>query len=467
MSRTPVGSSSQTVSSLAVGRAIRRRTLVFAQLSGHGTPRRSSSGFDFSSRPHWPTGRAELVHSPTRISREPAAACRRSPAIPTSCAARSASRTSGSTTRACSTRPSSRPWSPRRARCWWSPAPAAARRARSSSASPAWSSRASTRSAILLLTFTRKAAEEMLRRAAGLLDGRCEQVAGGTFHSFANLVLRRYGARRSAWRARSPSSTAATPRTSSACCAPRMGLDKKDKRFPRKQTIAEMFSMAVNKSRPLRELIEARYGHLAEHADDLAALGGRVPRLQGRAPAGRLRRPAGQAARAAARPRVGAHRSSRSATATSWSTSTRTPTRCRRRSCALLAATHDNVMAVGDDAQSIYAFRGANFRNIMDFPTLFPGTRVITLEENYRSTQPILDLANAIIAQATRALHEDAVHPPAGAARSRCWSRPRTRTTSRASSASASSSCARRACRCRRSPCSSARASTPSISSSS
>src|SRR5512145_200266 len=46
---------------------------------------------------------------------------------------------------------------------------------------------------ILLLTFTRKAAEQMLRRAAGLLDGRCERVAGGTFHSFANMVLRRYG----------------------------------------------------------------------------------------------------------------------------------------------------------------------------------------------------------------------------------------------------------------------------------
>ena len=66
----------------------------------------------------------------------------------------------------------------------------------------------------------------------------------------------------------------------------------------------------------------------------------------------------------------------------------------------LLAASHDNVMAVGDDAQSIYAFRGASFRNIMDFPSLFPGTKVITLEENYRSTQPILDVANAIIAQA-------------------------------------------------------------------
>jgi len=66
-------------------------------------------------------------------------------------------------------------------------------------------------------------------------------------------------------------------------------------------------------------------------------------------------------------------------------------------------------MAVGDDSQSIYSFRGATFRNIMEFPDLFPATRIIKLEENYRSTQPILDLANAVIERAaekhTKILH--------------------------------------------------------------
>jgi DNA helicase-2/ATP-dependent DNA helicase PcrA len=60
-----------------------------------------------------------------------------------------------------------------------------------------------------------------------------------------------------------------------------------------------------------------------------------------------------------------------------------------------------NIMVVGDDAQSIYAFRGADVRNILRFPDLFPRARLIRLEENYRSTQPILDLGNAILKRAS------------------------------------------------------------------
>src|SRR6201998_504458 len=66
----------------------------------------------------------------------------------------------------------------------------------------------------------------------------------------------------------------------------------------------------------------------------------------------------------------------------------------------LLAAPHRNVMAVGDDAQSIYSFRGANFRNIMDFPEIFAGARVVKLDQNYRSLQGILDVANEVISRA-------------------------------------------------------------------
>ncbi|MDQ1331331.1 MAG: ATP-dependent helicase UvrD/PcrA, partial [Thermodesulfobacteriota bacterium] len=68
---------------------------------------------------------------------------------------------------------------------------------------------------------------------------------------------------------------------------------------------------------------------------------------------------------------------------------------------SLLTGRNKNIMAVGDDSQSIYAFRGANFKNIMKFPVLFPGARIIALEENYRSDQPILDLTNVIIERAS------------------------------------------------------------------
>jgi DNA helicase-2/ATP-dependent DNA helicase PcrA len=251
--------------------------------------------------------------------------------------------------------------------------------------------------AILLLTFTRKSAAEMLRRAAGLLDGRCEQVSGGTFHSFANIVLRRYGSGLGL-----QSGFTILDRGDAedviGLLRARMGLDKKEKRFPRKQTIGEMFSMAVNKSRPLRDLIEDTYSHLAEHADDLVALASDY----GAYKAARqvvdyddlliklhelLREHPGVRGQLSRRHRfimVDEYQDTNALQASI---------------VRLLAAEHDNVMAVGDDAQSIYAFRGADFRNIMDFPKLFPATRVIRLEQNYRSTQPILDVANAVVTQ--------------------------------------------------------------------
>jgi DNA helicase-2/ATP-dependent DNA helicase PcrA len=66
-----------------------------------------------------------------------------------------------------------------------------------------------------------------------------------------------------------------------------------------------------------------------------------------------------------------------------------------------LAHEHQNIMVVGDDSQSIYSFRGADYRNMLDFPSLFPKARIIKLEQNYRSTQPILALTNALMEQAS------------------------------------------------------------------
>jgi len=249
--------------------------------------------------------------------------------------------------------------------------------------------------AVLLLTFTRKAASEMLRRAAGLLDGRCEQVGGGTFHSFANLTLRRHGGVLGL-----SSGFTILDRGDGedviGLLRARLGLDKKERRFPRKQTIAELFSASVNRDRTLAVLLDEHYAHLAEHGEDLIAL----------AAAYRAYKAERQVVDyddllvqlhelLAVHPDVRRHLAQRHRYLMVDEYQDTNP--LQAGIVRLLAAEHGNVMAVGDDAQSIYGFRGADFRNIMQFPTLFPGTRVIALEENYRSAQPVLDVANAIM----------------------------------------------------------------------
>jgi DNA helicase-2/ATP-dependent DNA helicase PcrA len=251
---------------------------------------------------------------------------------------------------------------------------------------------------ILLLTFTRRAAEEMLRRASLLIDNRCSQVAGGTFHSFGNLVLRQYGRRIDL-----PPSFTIMDRTDSEDAIQllrgEMGLNSKEKRFPRKQTVAEIFSMALNKQTTVPRLIEDEYPHLYESLNDL------------------LRLHEGYAEYKSTKTLVDyddlltklkqlleSHEDVRRRLSETYRfimvDEYQDTNHLQARIVRLLASTHDNVAVVGDDAQSIYSFRGADFRNIMDFPKAFPGTRIVKLEENYRSTQPILSLTNEIIARA-------------------------------------------------------------------
>jgi len=251
---------------------------------------------------------------------------------------------------------------------------------------------------VLLLTFTRKSAGEMLRRASHLLDGRCDKVAGGTFHSFANLVLRRHGELIGVARSATILDRGDAEDVIDIVRA-QLGLDKAEKRFPRKQTIASILSMAVNKAVDLPSLIEEEYVHLLDHVDSLESLRRAYGEYKQRQKLldyddllVKLRDLLAQSD--AARQRLG--QQYRYIMVDEYQDTNRLQAEIVR----LLASEHDNVMAVGDDAQSIYAFRGASFRNIMDFPRLFPGTRVIALEENYRSTQAILDATNAIIEKA-------------------------------------------------------------------
>jgi DNA helicase-2/ATP-dependent DNA helicase PcrA len=251
---------------------------------------------------------------------------------------------------------------------------------------------------ILLLTFTRRAAEVMLERAAALVGNDCGRVCGGTFHSFANRVLRRYAREVG----REPSFTILDRGDAEdviQLLRTGMGLDRKDRRFPKKQTIAEMFSAVVNKSAPLGVIVESEYLHLAEHVEDLERLRSRYETYKAEKNLFDFDdllvklRDLLEARRDVAE-RLSAEL--RFVMVDEYQDTNRPQAEIVER----LAVAHRNVMAVGDDAQSIYSFRGADFRNIMEFEQRFPGARVIALEENYRSTQPILDLANAVIERA-------------------------------------------------------------------
>ncbi|WHZ22578.1 MAG: ATP-dependent DNA helicase [Nitrospira sp.] len=253
-------------------------------------------------------------------------------------------------------------------------------------------------SQILLLTFTRKASEEMVERAEALIGARSRRVWGGTFHSIANLLLRRHGRVLGI----EPGFTIMDRGDSEdliALLRAHMGLNEKNKRFPRKGTIAEIYSKCENTLRSLDEIVLEEFSHFADHLDDL----------------GKLQ----QAYRVAKRQRqlldyddllvslrdlLSKDEPTRKTISQQFRyilvDEYQDTNRLQAELIRQLAATHDNVMVVGDDSQSIYAFRGATFRNIMEFPSWFPGTTIYKLEENYRSTQPILSVANEIIQEA-------------------------------------------------------------------
>ncbi|MGH7963492.1 MAG: ATP-dependent helicase, partial [Candidatus Binatia bacterium] len=251
---------------------------------------------------------------------------------------------------------------------------------------------------ILLLTFTRRAAEEMLQRAGALLGGRCDKVTGGTFHSFANTVLRRYAALLGFAHTFTILDRGDSEDVINLARA-RLGLDKKERRFPRKQTIIEILSLAANKICSVAEVLDEQFPHLFSELDELVRIEEYYRHYKHERSLldyddllTKLRELLQTHPEVAERLSV----AFRYIMVDEYQDTNRVQAEIVR----LLAHAHDNVMAVGDDAQSIYSFRGATVRNILEFPKLFPGTKVIKLEENYRSTQPILNLSNEIILQA-------------------------------------------------------------------
>ncbi len=251
---------------------------------------------------------------------------------------------------------------------------------------------------VLLLTFTRKAAEEMLHRAGELSEVSCKRVTGGTFHALAHQWLRRLAPRIGYPR---QFHILDRPDTEAVLTSLKAEMKVKSKTFPKNRTVGELFSRTVNRQIPLEELLSSDYPHLLQWIDELVSL--REAYRAYKQEAGLMDFDDLLVIMARVMEEddgVRAEVASRYSHIMVDEYQDTNPIQARL--VRLLARDHDRVMAVGDDSQSIYSFRGADLQNMLDFPKMFPGAKVIKLETNYRSVQPILDTANAVIAPARR-----------------------------------------------------------------
>jgi DNA helicase-2/ATP-dependent DNA helicase PcrA len=251
---------------------------------------------------------------------------------------------------------------------------------------------------ILLLTFTRRAAQEMLGRAERLVGATSSHVQGGTFHATAHRLLRRFGAAAglaSDFTIMDQGDSEDLMQLSRA----QLGFGDRGKRFPKKETLHRVYSRYVNTEIPVPKILGDEFPQFVEYAADF-----------GKIFADYTDRKAARnlvdyddlllfwATLLDAAPEIGGRIASLydHILVDEYQDTNVLQARILRGMCR----THQNITIVGDDAQSIYSFRGATVRNILDVPAQFPGTTIVTLARNYRSTQPILDVSNVVIARA-------------------------------------------------------------------
>jgi ATP-dependent DNA helicase UvrD/PcrA len=249
---------------------------------------------------------------------------------------------------------------------------------------------------ILLLTFTNKAAREMMRRVADLLGGDVQSLWGGTFHSIGARVLRRHAGIlgfRQDFTIMDREDSSDLIKT----CIAEAEIDIKATRFPKADVLSDVFSKALNTRRPVAETVAQEYDYFSQLAPQIEDI----------------------AKRFTARKRaanvmdfddllvlwlklLSEHEDARQLYQRRFQfilvDEYQDTNKLQSELIDLLAARHQNLMVVGDDSQSIYAWRGANFRNILEFPKRYPDAKIYKIETNYRSTPEILALANAAIA---------------------------------------------------------------------
>ena len=248
---------------------------------------------------------------------------------------------------------------------------------------------------ILLLTFTNKAARQMLDRVANLLPVDASGLWGGTFHSVGNRMLRRHGSALGYSSGFTIMDREDQKDLINAVVA-NAGIDPKEIRFPKGDVLAEIFSFVVNTETSLEELLAGKFPYFLPLLDKIKDVHTRYEKKKKATNSldfddllektlSMLQQQEGIAAfyrRQFQFVLVDEYQDTNKIQADLVDT---------------LALDHKNVMVVGDDAQSIYSWRGANFQNILEFPKRYPDAQVFKIEMNYRSVPEILEVANAAI----------------------------------------------------------------------
>jgi DNA helicase-2/ATP-dependent DNA helicase PcrA len=250
--------------------------------------------------------------------------------------------------------------------------------------------------AILLLTFTRKAANEMLDRVETLLHNKnVGNVTGGTFHSFASYILRKYA---NLIQLLSNFTIIDTSDSEDILDLIRTELrfNTKDKKFPKKSRILEIISYSRNKQTTIKDIIEKQYSGLKDYIKDIELLYSGYTKYK-------------QASQIldfddlmdVLNTSLKTYPVFRDILQNTYQyvmvDEFQDTNVVQNEIVQQIAARHKRIMVVGDDSQSIYSFRGANYENILRFPQVYPDCAVIKIEENYRSNQHVLDFTNCII----------------------------------------------------------------------
>jgi len=249
---------------------------------------------------------------------------------------------------------------------------------------------------ILLLTFTNKAAREMLGRVANLLPVDASGLWGGTFHSVGNRILRRHGSSLG-YSSGFTIMDREDQKDLIDTVVAGAGIDPKEIRFPKGDVLAEIFSFVVNTEKPLEELLAEKFPYFLPLLDKIQDVYERYEKKK-KGTNSMDFDDLLQKTLSMFQQHEGIAEFYRRQFQFILVDEYQDTNKIQADLVDLVARDHRNVMVVGDDAQSIYSWRGANFQNILEFPKRYPDAQVFKIEMNYRSVPEILDVANAAIA---------------------------------------------------------------------